>query len=130
MTITLDPDDTLIESDLYLYAKKQVIQDIHILETAEGFIARVHLTWRTEHVYLATRRDRTQPKSFKAIRPLLDLLRAHAPGITSVMLDLLPAEAPALPRRRGRPTESPAPLASRKRGRPKLRTGPGPTEKG
>ena len=109
MTITLDPDNTLIETELYLYAKKQVIQDIHILETAEGFIARVHLTWRTEHVYLATRRDRTQPKSFKAIRPLLDLLRTHAPGISSVMLDLMPAESPAppAPRRRGRPRRQP-----------------------
>lgn len=122
MTITLDPDNTLIETELQLYARKHVIQDIHLLEEAEGFIVRVHLTWRPDDLYLATRRDRTQPKLFKSIRPLLDLLRTHAPGITSVIIDLLPAESPAPPalRRRERPTaESPTPSAPRGRGRPR-----------
>lgn len=108
MPITVDPDNTLIEPDLSLYAKKGVIKDIHIQEVAEGFIVLIHLTWRTEDLYLATRRDRDQPKCFKSIQPLLELLRAYVPGITSVTFDLRPAESPIppAPRRRGRPRAS------------------------
>ena len=99
MTITLDPDNTLIEAELHLYARKNAIKDIRILETAEGFVLMVHLTWRPEDLYLVTRRDRTQPRDFKDIHRLLELLRTYVPGITSVMLDVLPADSapPAAP---------------------------------
>ena len=99
MPLTVDPDNTLIETELHLYARKGVIQDIHILETTEGFVVIVHLTWRPEDLYLVTRRDRTQPRDFKDVRRLLELLRTHVPGITSVTLDVRPADfaPPAAP---------------------------------
>lgn len=109
MPMTVDPDNTLTELDLALYAKKDVIKALRIQEVAEGFILLIHLTWRTEDLYLSTRRDRDQPKCFKTLQPLLELLRTYVPGITSVTLDLRPAESltPPAPRRRGRQRASP-----------------------
>lgn len=91
MPFTANPDNTLTEPDLALYAKTNVIKEIRIQEVIDGFIVQIPLTWRPEELYLSTRRERDQPKRFKAIEPLLELLPANVPDLRSVTLDLRPA---------------------------------------
>lgn len=74
------PANSVLEGDLELAVQQQTLKKIQVAETPEGYYVIAQLKWAgNKDWYLTTRRKRTEPRLFKDLRRLNDLLREAYP---------------------------------------------------
>lgn len=78
--IPCSPANSLLESDLELAVLQQTLETLVIAETPDGFYVMAQLKWAcNKEWYLTTRRERMQPRLFKDLNRLNDLLKTAYP---------------------------------------------------
>ncbi len=78
--IPCSPANSILEGDLELAVHQETLKKLSIAETPDGFYVIAQLRWAgNKDWYLTTRRERTQPRLFKDLKRLNDLLRTAYP---------------------------------------------------
>lgn len=74
------PANSILEFDLEMAVKQQTLKKLTIAEIAEGFYIIAQFKWAMgKEWYLATRRERYQPRIFKDLNRLNDHLKMICP---------------------------------------------------
>lgn len=78
--IPCSPANSLLESDLEVAVSQQTLNTLVIAETPQGFYVMAQLKWAgNKQWYLTTRRERMQPRLFKDLNRLNELLKTAYP---------------------------------------------------
>ncbi len=95
------PANTILEGDLELAVQQQTLKILTIAETSDGFYVVAQLKWAAnKEWYVTTRRHREQPRIFKDLTRLNELLRTAYPTDSVDILrnqQLPPQREPAAP---------------------------------
>lgn len=74
------PANSVLEGDLELAVQQGTLKKLVIAEIPEGYYVIAQLRWSSnKDWYLTTRRERYQPRVFKDLKRLNDLLRESIP---------------------------------------------------
>lgn len=74
------PANSVLEGDLELAVQQGTLKKLVIAEIDSGYYVTAQLKWSgSKEWYLTTRRERFQPRVFKDLRRLNDLLRESIP---------------------------------------------------
>ncbi len=79
-------ENSYLENDFAVAAKKGAIKQINIIQAEEGYYIALHVSWSKEPLFLATRRDRKNPRYFKDVDRLLEKLRLHVVNVPTITL--------------------------------------------
>ena len=86
-----NPDDTITEAELVRQAKIGAINGMTIEQTSAGYQVVVALKWHPRKVALRTRRGLTEPRIFKSLERLVDLIRERFPSVRELGIVLIPS---------------------------------------
>jgi hypothetical protein len=89
-----DPENSIVDSEVATMARKGLISEFNIIEFQnEVFYVTLKVNhWRDGILHLATRRVRSQPRTFKNLGRLVNHIREKYKTITKINLTLLPAK--------------------------------------
>lgn len=79
-------ENSYLENDFAIAAKKGAIKHISIIESDAGYYLTLDVSWSKEPLFLATRRDRKNPRYFKDVDRLLEKLRTHVLNVPAITL--------------------------------------------
>jgi hypothetical protein len=76
-----NPEQSITEQELQLVAKTGGIDEFTLRQLEDGWIVEVKTARSHENMFLATRRDRTRPRTFKNLTRMVDHIRDRYPTI-------------------------------------------------
>lgn len=88
-----NPDNAITEADAIIAEKNAAIESLRIIKDGDSYHILIRLNWRKEEVYLATVRNREEPRHFKHIGRLFEYIEATYPSIVRVTVVLKPSDA-------------------------------------
>ena len=113
------PENSIVDPDVALMARKGVITEFNIIEQQESvFYVTMRLNWRPDVMHLATRRERDKPRTFMHLGRLVKHIRENYQGVVETNLILSP-QTPEAPKK---PTKKPAAATKKSSKKPLKKT--------